>query len=417
MKKVAIECAERELGSGLCCIAVRNPGVPTFAAVASFRVGQCDETAREHGLAYFTGTMLEEGTRQRDSIALAEAVEEIGASLDTTSNGAAVHCPADEAKKAVRLLHEVLLEPAFDAREARRIQGEILAEIEADEADPRSVARLRFRAEAYGAHPFARPRYGSRTALAALRSADLVRFHRRWFVPQETIVAAVGPFETEETLDLLAKTFRGFRGTAPERAPVVPPEMPAERRDVHLPMDREQVHVYLGHAGIRRADPDYIPLLVMDHVLGTGPGFTSRIGKKLRDEQGLCYSVSAGITSGAGLEPSLFAAYIGTSPEHRKRAIDGFLTEIRAIRSTPPTDQEVRDVQDYLTGNWVFGLERSSHLASYVLSCRRFGLGYDYLERYPDLVRAVTTDDVMRAAQTHLDPKRVLIVSAGAGAK
>lgn len=415
MKAVELEIAERTLANGITCIAVRSRGVPTFAATVALRSGQVEEGPREHGLAYLTGSLLEEGTRQRDAVELAESIEALGAALECSGGGATIHCPAEEAQKAVRLLHEVVLEPRFDPREVRRVQGEIAAEIDAEDADPRSVARKRFRAEAYGEHPLGRPHYGSRSAIAAYRAADLVRFHRKWFVPHDTIVAAAGPMETEETLDLLAKTFRAFRGERPERHEVPPVVMPGARRDIHLPMDREQVHVMLGHPGIRRSDPDFVALAVMDHVLGSGPGFTSRIGKKLRDEQGLCYSVHASITSGAGLEPSLFYAYIGTSPEHRQRAIDGFLAEIHAIRDTLPGADELRDVQDYLTGSWVFGLERNSNLVGFAVRSKRYGLGPDWLQRYPELVRAVTREEVQRVARLHLDPERVVVVSAGAG--
>jgi len=417
MRKVELEIAERELPAGACCVAVRSQGVPTFAACIALRSGQVEEGPREHGLAYLTGSLLEEGTRHRGAVELAEAIEGIGASIDCSSSGATIQCPAEEAQKAVRLLREVVLEPAFDAREVRRVQGEIAAEIEAEAADPRAVARNRFRAEVYGAHPFARPHYGSPEEVAAYRSADLARFHRRWFVPHETIIAAAGPMETEELLDLCAMTFRSFRGARPDRQETPPPAMPQARRDVHLPMDREQVHVMLGHVGVRRTDPDFVALAVMDHVLGSGPGFTSRIGKKLRDEQGLCYSVHASITSGAGLEPSLFYAYIGTSPEHRQKSIDGLVREVRAIRDAPPTADELRDVQDYLTGSWVFGLERNANLVGYVIRAKRYGLGYDWLERYPGLVRAVTREEVQRVAHAHLDPERVVVVSAGAGGK
>ncbi len=152
----------------------------------------------------------------------------------------------------------------------------------------------------------------------------------------------------------------------------------------------------------------------MDHVLGTGPGFTSRCSKKLRDEQGLCYAVSAGITASAGEEPGMFTAYIGTSPEHRQRAIDGFLDEIRRIRTEPVTAQELQDVKDYLTGSFVFGLERNSNLAAYAIRARRFGLGFDFIQRYPDAVRAITIEQVREAAERHLHPDRLVVVSAGA---
>jgi len=154
---------------------------------------------------------------------------------------------------------------------------------------------------------------------------------------------------------------------------------------------------------------------VMDHILGSGPGFTSRISKRLRDEMGLCYSVHAGITGSAGVEPGCFTAYIGTSAEHRDRAVEGFFEEIERMRSDPPSEAELRDVQDYLTGSFAFALERNTNLVGYAVRACRFDLGFDYIDKYPDLIRSVTREDVRRVAHEHLDPGRVLVVSAGAG--
>jgi zinc protease len=170
----------------------------------------------------------------------------------------------------------------------------------------------------------------------------------------------------------------------------------------------------MGHIGVRRTDPDYYALAVMDHVLGTGPGFTSRCSKKLRDELGLCYSVSAGITASASEEPGMFTAYIGTSPEHRQRAIDGFMAEIERIRTEPPSEDELQDVKDYLTGSFVFGLERNTNLAGYVVRAKRYGLGFDFLHRYPEIIRGITREKVLEVAQQCLHPERMVTVSAGA---
>ena len=123
----------------------------------------------------------------------------------------------------------------------------------------------------------------------------------------------------------------------------------------------------------------------------------------------------AAIASSAGEEPGCFTAYIGTSPEHRRKAVRGFLEEIDRIRQEAVSEEELRDVQEYLTGSFVFALERNSNLASYAIRAKRFDLGLDYLHRYPGLIRSVTVDDVQTVAQRHLHPDRDVIVSAGAG--
>lgn len=411
---IRLSIAERELDSGLTLLAVQNPGVQTFAAVVSLDVRAADEPAEQPGLAHLVGECLDEGTRRHDALELAAAAERIGAMMEGNHRGGIVMCPAVAHKEATGLLHEMVLEPEFPGREVRRVQAEVLTEIKADEDDPRAVAARRFRKEIYGDHPLGRPTQGTLKSVARLKPKDLRAYHDQWFRPAGGYVAASGPDEPEKTLDRLEKAFGGFRKKAARHKTPPDVDLAAAGRDAHLPMPREQVHVFLGHLGIRRTHPDFYVLSVMDHVLGTGPGFTSRCSRKLRDEQGLCYAVSAGITASAGEEPGTFTAYIGTSPEHRQRAIDGFLEEIRRIRSEPVTAQELQDVKDYLTGSFVFGLERNSNLAAYAIRARRFGLGFDFIQRYPDMVRAITAEQVRDAAERHLHPDRLVVISAGA---
>lgn len=411
---IRLSIAERELPSGLTLLAVHNPRVHTFACAVSLDIRAGDEPAERPGLAHLAGECLDEGTEHYDSLELAASAERIGAMLEGNHRGGVVMSPAAEQKAALALLHELVLAPVFPGREVRRVQAEVLTEIKAEEDDPRAVAARRFRKEVYGEHPLGRPTQGTAKSVAKLKPKDLRAFHDHWFRPAGGYVAAAGPDEPERMLDRLQKVFRDFRGKPPEHEASPDVDLPPAGRDAHLPMAREQVHVFLGHIGIRRTHPDFYLLSVMDHVLGTGPGFTSRCSRRLRDEQGLCYAVSAGITGSAGEEPGTFTAYIGTSPEHRQRAIDGFLDEIRRIRSEPVTAQELQDVQEYLTGSFVFGLERNSNLAAYAIRARRFGLGFDFLQRYPDLVRSITAEQVRDAAQRHLHPDRLIVISAGA---
>ena len=121
------------------------------------------------------------------------------------------------------------------------------------------------------------------------------------------------------------------------------------------------------------------------------------------------------ITNTAGLEPGTFRAYIGTSPEHRETAVEGFLDEIRKIRSEPPTLEEVQVAQDYLAGSFVLGLERTSSLVTFAVRVERHGLGFDYLREFPRMVRAVRAAEIREVAERHLHPDRVVVVSAGAG--
>ena len=411
---IKLSIAERKLKSGLSLLAVHNPGVQTYACVASIDVRIADEDARWPGVANMVGECLDEGTAKHDSLGLSSAAESLGAMLDGNHRGGVVMCPATSQMKATALLREMVLEPTFPAREVRRVQNEVISEIQAEADDPRTVAARLFRKKIYGNHPLGRPSQGTVENVAAIKPKHLRDFHSRWFGTANGYIAASGPFELEDMLDRLEKTWGGFRGKAPEHLPLPKLTLQEKSCNVHLPMPREQVHVFLGHLGIRREDPDFYRLSVMDHILGTGPGFTSRCSRKLRDEMGLCYSVSAGIAGSAGEEPGTFTAYIGTSAEHREKAVDGFLKEIRDIRETVPSASELQDVKDYLTGSFVFALERNSNLAAYAIRARRFNLGFDFIERYPDLIESVTVEQIREVAHKHLHPDQLTIISAGA---
>ena len=103
-----------------------------------------------------------------------------------------------------------------------------------------------------------------------------------------------------------------------------------------------QLAFYMGHPGIKRDNPDYYKLLVMDYVLGTGPGFTDRLSAKIRDREGLAYTVNANITNGAGEEPGLFTCYVGTEPRHFAKVKKMFLEEVDRIRTEAPLNRPVR---------------------------------------------------------------------------
>jgi zinc protease len=151
----------------------------------------------------------------------------------------------------------------------------------------------------------------------------------------------------------------------------------------------------------------------MDHVLGTGPGFTNRISRKLRDELGLAYSVNANIHSSAGILPGMFTAYIGTSPEHVDTAVKGFLAEIHGLQATPPSPEELEVAKSYLLGSFPLGFERAARRASYMVSAELHHFPADNLERLLTQFASVTAEDVQRVARTHLHPGASCLVASG----
>jgi zinc protease len=169
----------------------------------------------------------------------------------------------------------------------------------------------------------------------------------------------------------------------------------------------------MGHVGIARTNPDYFKLLVMDYVLGTGPGFTDRLSSRLRDREGLAYTVSANITSSAREQPGSFTCYIGTDPKNLQRVKALFLEELKRIREQQPTHEEAEDAKKYLLGSLPFQLTTNERVAGQLLAIERYGLGLDYFATYKKSVAAVTPADVQAVARKYLDPERMVLVVAG----
>jgi zinc protease len=153
---------------------------------------------------------------------------------------------------------------------------------------------------------------------------------------------------------------------------------------------------------------------VMDYVLGTGPGFTDRLSARMRDRQGLAYTVPANISTSAGEEPGLFTCYVGTAPQNFEKVKSIFLEEIDRLRTNKPTPQEVEDAKNYLVNSLPLQLTTSANVASQLLYVERHGLGLSFLDDYRRAVQSVTPEDVREVAAKYLDPKRMALVAAGA---
>jgi zinc protease len=115
----------------------------------------------------------------------------------------------------------------------------------------------------------------------------------------------------------------------------------------------------------------------------------------------------------AGMDPGRFIAYIGTSPENMKLATEGLINEIRRIIEEPVTMQELQDAKDYLTGSFVFAFESTPQIARFLVHAEVYGLGFDYIEKYPQYIRAVTVEDISRAAKMYLDSENYTLVVVG----
>ncbi len=288
-----------------------------------------------------------------------------------------------------------------------------LAEIRSIQDRPQVLAGWEFNELIYGTHPLHRPSHGYPSTIEKIASEALRNFHQEQFAPNNAILSAVGDFDAEEMLAKLEATFGDWEQRGIVSPEVTPPTRQREIRKKFVRVASKQAHILFGHLGIERRNPDFYALQVMDTILGGGAGLTSRIPRKLRDEQGLAYTTFARITSSAGIDPGKFLAYIGTSPENIHLAISGFKGEIDRIVREPVDPEELEDAKAYLTGSFVFAFESNSQITRFLTNAEVYGLGFDYLEKYPTYINDVTVEDISRVAGQYLDTEHYTLVIAG----
>jgi zinc protease len=404
------------LDNGLILLLLENHRLPIIVASADVRHVRLLEPKEENGIAALTGRLLDEGTKRHTGPQIAEMIENVGGQLSLSSSGGTVQVLTPDRKVGLELLFECLSQPNFLPQAFAREQHRAVSEILDAERQPDVKGRRVFAQMVYGSHPLGRPASGTAEIVAKLTPADCARFHRELFVPNNTIVAVVGDFKTDEMIEQIkrltsADQWPGGKVAKPNPPPI---EKPAKfvRKIISMP-EAAQLHFFMGHTGIRRTNPDYYKLLVMDYVLGTGPGFTDRLSARLRDREGLAYTVSANITSSAGNEPGIFMCYIGTPPRYFKRVEKEFLSEITRIRKEKPSKDEVEDAKKYLLGILPFELTGDGQIAGHLLNIERFQLGFDMFDRYRQAVAAVTPEDIQAVAARYLDPEHMILVAAG----
>jgi len=401
-----------ELRCGAVLFVSPRPGAPIFSIHAHVRGGPSLDLPGLEGTAYLTGGLADQGTRKHDETAIAGMLESAGGEITGESGGLCGTVVSPQWKLLLRLLSEILITPTFPAAEVRRQKERLLQRLHVEAADPRQRGALAFRRLVYGDHWLGRPAYGTIESIESIEPRHLRAYHRRNWVACRGVIAVCGDVDPEEVrryLDRQLSSWNPGKPLAPKE-----PVLPEPRVAVEVVRaKRQQVHLYLGHLGIRRNDPDYPALVVLDHILGQGPGFSDRISRRLRDELGLAYSVSASISSSAGLLPGTFTAYIGTSPQHVTTALQGFLTEIRRIQDELVPHDELQVVKDYLVGAYSIGFERASRRSGYLVTSEVHQLPEDELQRLPRLFKAVTPEDLQRAAQRHLFPDRCCVTASG----
>ncbi len=364
----------------------------------------------KEGLAHITAEGLLLGTSTRSVTVFDETLDFMGASLHASASRdvAALDLRVLEKDlvKGFDLFLEALTEPTFPEKEIRRQVEKTLAAIQSQEERPGKIASKAFTKVLFLGNPYGHPVEGTRESLPHITRDMVVQFHQDFFNPNNAILAIVGDVTVERVkADLVPRLSQWSLAQIPEQEFM--PRFTQWPMTVTIDRNVTQANIILGHIGIDRANPDYYPLTVMNHILGGG-GLGSRLMEKIRVKRGLAYSVVSYFD--AGKYPGAFQVILQTKNSSAQEAISILRAEFRTIQRDPVSPKELERAKKYLIGSFPFRLDTQSKLARFLTQVEYHGLGLDYPEKYASTIHAVTRKDVLRVAQTYLYPKDAILV-------
>ncbi|HWM92116.1 MAG TPA: pitrilysin family protein [Thermoanaerobaculia bacterium] len=404
---------EKTLANGLRLVVIEQHETPSLSAQLLFPGGKVHAPAGKAGLADATAALVREGTTARSAQQIAQTIDSVGGVLTTgaslESGFAGVRVTSDQLDLALDLLSDVILRPSFPAEELERWRNQTLSGLQIQQTDPEYIADAAFVQAVYGGHPYGQPATGTPESVQGLTRDDLAAFHRRQYVPNESILAIVGDVKAADAFAKAERFFGAWKRGEESRIPAVKPAQ-AQRRIVIIDKpDAVQTQIRVGQIAIGYRDPDHFAAQVYDSVVGSSSN--SRLYEEVRRKRGLSYGAFTDLRLPS--EPGWFLANTFTKTESTAEALGLVLEVLEGMGKTPVPAEELETRKTYLTGAFPLEIETPDGIAGKVLEAMKFGYGREYLESYRDKLGAVTAEQVKSFAGRRLQPDRMLVVLVG----
>ena len=401
-----------ELENGLRLFLVEDREYPTIDMRAIVRVGSVFEPPSKTGLASITGQVLRTGgTVSMTGDEIDKELETLAATVSTgiglASGYIMVSVLKEDIDRALEILADIMISPAFkeDKINLAKIQQRTLISRRND--DVMEIASREFQKLIYGKDSSyaCHPEYAT---IEAVTKQDIVDFYKKYFYPNNTIMAIWGDFKSSEMTAKIKKALGKWEAAEIKIPPL--PEVDYEYKYtinfINKP-DVNQSNILLGHIGGLMNNPDYPALSVMNSILSY-----ERMFKKIRTEKGLAYDVW-GYYGANYMVPGVFRCEAQTKSESTVYAIELMLKEIKRITEEEVTDEELARAKDRYLNSFVFSFDSRAKIVYRMMTYAYFGYPLDFMDKVKSGVEKVTKKDVLRVAKKYLRPDKVQILVVG----
>lgn len=378
---------------------VEDHSVPIVAIQFSFRSGSTQDPKGKEGLSYLMSGLFDEGAGELNSKTFQARLDDLGGEMSFKASRdvmrGSMRVLAENRDQAVGLLAMAVGKPRFDQDAVDRIRTIVETDIRSSERDPNTIGQKKFSAMIYGKHPYGRREEGTPETLSKITRDDLVALHKQTFARDNLKIGIVGPVTPEEAGKIIDRIF----GNLPEKAELTKVDEAKLNLGglTSVNYNMPQTTMVLVYPGVKRNDPEFFAAYLMNDILG-GPGLTSRLFSEVREKRGLAYSVSSMLAS-FDYSASLIIS-TGTRADQAQVSLKTIRDEVKRMATNGVTAEELANAKSYVIGSYaVQNMGSSSDIASILVGLQEQNLPIDYMEKRPDLINAVTLEQVNAVAK------------------
>ena len=404
----------RELSDGTVVYLAPSHEFPLITLSITFKGGASLDPPDVPGLASMTARLMREGgTQEMPAAQFDETLDflatEAGVAAGETATSATMNCLQSNFDESLALFLGMLRFPAFDAKRLETARGQVIEMLKQRNDDAASILSREWKRLIYGADHFEASEPTDKT-VAAISRERLADMHRRIFHPGNMIVAVSGDFAEEEMLQKLTQALSGWERGAAVPDPVAPTAV-LEPGLYHVQKEIPQGKLVMGLRSITRDDPDAIPLLLLNDILGAG-GFTSRIMQQVRSNEGLAYSARSTLAPRVYYPGDFRAGFESKNPTVALAA-KIVLDQIKGVRDALVTEEELETAKQSAVETFPRQFESKPQMLRVFVNDESTKRPKDYWQTYREKILAVTREDLQRVAQKHLDPEKMAILVVG----
>ena len=401
---------EYKLKNGLRLLWIRDDALPSVSIGALLTVGSAQDPTGAFGATDLMANQMTRETAQLDSVKLAEQLGMMGADVGVEVDADFLYFQASGlsqyATDLAKLFSDILLRPPFRKNETARIKQQALSALRSRADDPGDVASELFNRSLFGLNPYGRLTLGNEKDVRGMSSKELADQYRALFSPDRLVLVIAGRSDAS-FVQKVRDQFEGFTNAGKaELNPMKAPEIKTTTTTYVKKAGLVQAQIRMGHLGIERRDPDFLPLKIAMSILGGG--FSSRLVDHVRDNLGLTYSISSSMDGKA--YPGAFEISTFTQLANVARTVTESLTVLKEFVAKGVTENEVSSAQQYLIGRFPQAIETAERLGMNLALLRRYGLSDDYLIHYAGHLNHVSASEVNAAIKKHLTPEKLRIL-------